>query len=178
MTENPLSEMSDNQGLKSLADLGNELIVELGIQEELEKEIAASKLKTTRLSDVTIPEKMAELGLEEIKLKSGHKLALQPVFGSSIPDVRKPEAWKWLRDNGYGSLIKTTLGCAFGMGEEDEARRTIALLEDQGISFKSKEDVHASTLKSFVTEQYENGKTFPEALFGAFTKTIARIKTK
>lgn len=178
MRENPLAEMTDNQGLKSLADLGNELIVELGIQEELEKEIATSKIKTQRLTDVSIPEKMAELGLEEIKLKSGHKLALQPIFGASVPDTRKPEAWKWLRDNGYGSLIKTTIGLSFGMGEENAAYEARVALSAAGVSFNDKEDVHPSTLKSFVTEQYENGKTFPEALFGAFTKTIAKIKTK
>jgi len=171
------SQVPADQGLKSLSELGQEYARELAIQEELAKEIELSKAKTTRLSEVTIPEKMTELGLEEFKLKTGDKVTLQPVFGASVPDARKPEAWAWLRDNGHGSLIKTKFSMDFGMGEEQEVIKVTDVLKANGIAFKEKEDVHASTLKAFVTEQYENGKKFPEALFGAFTKTIARIKT-
>ena len=169
--------MPDSLALRDLAELGSKYAKELAIQEELEKAIAESKAITTRLQDVTIPDLMSNLGLEEFKLKTGEMVKLKPVFGASVAEVRKPEAWAWLRNNGYGSLIKVTLGCKFGMGEEDLSFKAEEALKANGIPYTCKEDVHASTLKSFVTEQYEEGKTFPEALFGAFTKTIAQIKS-
>lgn len=172
------SRMPDNQALKGLAELGRELSFELGVQEELQKAIAESQAKTQRLQEVTIPDLMVNLGLEEIKLPSGEKIALQPVFGASVPDERKPKAWAWLRDNGHGAIIKSKVTLEFGMGEDEKLKIAQDILSEANLQFVAKEDVHASTLKSFVKDQYENGLTFPEALFGAFTKTIAKIKTK
>lgn len=176
--ESTTSQMPDNEQVKNLSQLGRELADEIAVKEELDKAVAESSAKIQRLQEVTIPQLMNELGLEEIKLPTGEKIALQPVFGASVPDERKPAAWQWLRDNGHEALIKVTLVAAFGMGEEKEANMARAALSSNGITFKDKEDVHASTLKSFVKDQYESGKTFPEALFGAFTKTIAKVKTK
>lgn len=171
-----VAQVPQDQGLMSLAEMGQQYARELAIQEELEKAIAESRIITTRLAEVAIPEKMTELGLEEFKLKTGDKVTLQPVFGASVPDARKPEAWAWLRQEGHGSLIKSKIDMSYGMGEEAKQEAVIRLLTANYVDFRLKEDVHAATLKAFVTEQYESGKKFPEALFGAFTKTIARIK--
>lgn len=176
--ESTTSQMPDNEGLKNLSALGRELAQELAVKAELELAVAESEGKIARLQETTIPDLMNTLGLEEIKLPTGERIALQPVFGASVPDARKPEAWQWLRDNGHGALIKVTLLCAFGMGEEKDAVKAKETLAAANVPFKEKEDVHASTLKSFVKDQYEAGLTFPEKLFGAFTKTIAKIKTK
>jgi len=168
--------MPGDEGIKSLSELGSKLALELNVQAELNKAIEESKKITQQLQDVAIPEKMVELGLEEIKLPSGEKIALVPVFGASVPDARKPEAWGWLRANGHGALIKTTFNMAFGMGEEKESERAKVTLLGANLPFREKEDVHPGTLKAFVKERYEKGEKFPEQLFGAFTKTIAQIK--
>lgn len=166
-----------NQGLSELAEMAKKYASNLLVIEGLLEESKKLEAANIELSEKQIPEKMQQLGLEDFTLKNGDKVALQPVFGASVPDARKPEAWAWLRKEGHGALIKSTINMSFGMGEDDMLHKVAGELEGLGVPFKSKEDVHAATLKAFVTEQYEKGATFPEALFGAFTKTIARIKT-
>jgi hypothetical protein len=173
-----MSELPSSAPLQELSELGRQLEVSLGIRDELEKAIQEENAKIARLSDVTIPELMNNLGLEEIKLKSGTKVTLQPVYGASVPDERKPEAWAWLRSHNFGALIKNTIKCEFGLGEETRYQEVKKRLDAEAVIYVAKEDVHASTLKSFVKDRYEKGETFPEKLFGAFTKTIAKIKKK
>lgn len=176
--ENVTSQMPDNQQVKNLSELGRELALELGVQAELEKAIEESKARTSRLQETLIPDLMVELGLEEIKLPTGEKIALKSVYGASVSEERAPVAWQWLRDNGYGSLVKNVVACNFGMGEDELANKLKVTLHKANIPFINKESVHFKTLESFVKDRYENGDKFPEELFGAFTKTVARIKTK
>lgn len=172
-----MTQMPDNKGLATLAELGREYAVELATQDELSKALQESKVKSQRLEEVAIPELMNQLGIDELKLKTGDTIKLQPVYGASVPDERKPAAWAWLRENDFGSLIKTTFKMSFGMGEEKEVEKAKVALDKKNIPYICIEDVHGSTLKSFVKERYEKGEKFPEAIFGAFTKTIARLKT-
>jgi hypothetical protein len=172
-----MTQMPDNKGLATLAELGRDLSIELATQDELAKALQESKAKSQRLEEVAIPELMQQLGIDELKLKSGDKISLQPVYSASVPDERKPAAWAWLREHDFGSLIKTTFKMSFGMGEEKEVDKAKVALDKKGIPYICIEDVHASTLKSFVKERYEKGEQFPEAIFGAFTKTVARLKT-
>jgi len=165
--------------LGELSELGRQLEIELSIIEELEKSIGESKLKVASLQEKQIPDLMRSVGLDEIKLSSGAKVTLAPVYSASLGKEaeRRGEALNWLREHGQGALIKNTINMGFGMGEEEQARAVEVLLFNAKVPFVSREDVHAATLKAFVKEQYENGKQFPEELFGAFTKTVAQIKT-
>lgn len=174
-------EAPSNESLSELSELGRQLEVERGLVEELGRAIAESQAKITKLSETTIPELMNAVGLEEIKLKSGTKVTLKPVYSASLPvkDLQKrQEALQWLKDNDQGALIKAAISMKYGMGEEETAKMVMLLLSDHNVDFEAKEDVHASTLKAFVKERYEKGESFPEELFGAFTKTVAQIKTK
>lgn len=173
-----VKEAPSNDKLSELSQLGTQLEVELGIIEELEKAIEESKLKIASLQEKQIPDLMRSVGLEEIKLSSGTKVALQPVYSASLPkdEMKREEALAWLRINDHGALIKNTIFMAYGMGEEGEAQLVKDYLGAKGIPFSAKEDVHAMTLKAFVKERYEKGEQFPEELFGAFTRTVAQIK--
>lgn len=172
------SEAPSTDKLSELSTLGTALEVNLQIIEELEKEIETTRIKVATLQEKTIPDLMRAVGLEEIKLTSGTKVTLQPVYSASLPkeEERRREALQWLRDNEQGALIKEGIYMAYGMGEEEAAKFAKITLSEKGIPFLAKEDVHFKTLQSFVKERYEKGEKFPEELFSAFTKTVALIK--
>lgn len=175
-----MSQMPKDEDAKSLSELGKKLLVEMGVKEELEKATVDCDETIKSLVEVEIPNLMRTLGLEEIKLATGHTVKLIPVYSASLAEERKPEGYKWLEDNGYGALVKTKLILEYGKGEEEEEKKKKAkvTLTKQGFEFEEKNDVHHKTLQAFVKERYEKGEQFPEKLFGAFTKTIAQIKLK
>lgn len=128
------------------------------------------------LENETLPTILGAMGMSEFKTDTGVKIAVHPIYGCSVPDERKPEAWAWLRDNDFGSLIKNTIKVVFGKGEDEKAEKLTTDLLLARIPFELKEDVHASTLKATIKELYEKGIEFPESTFGAFTKKIAQIE--
>lgn len=178
LVQKTMAAMPTDEGLNNLRHLGAKLVLELNIQAELEKAIEESKLSSKKLSEEEIPALLGKLGLQEIKLSSGERIKLTSVYGGTITEERATEALGWLRNNGQSALIKNIITTSFGMGEDKLAAKVKVTLTEKGIPFESKEGVHWQTLKSFVKGQYEAGMPFPEALFGAFTKTIAEVKTK
>lgn len=178
MMREAASSLPSTEKLEEIASLAQQLIAAKERQTEFEAKAANEYATVKKLSEEVLPNLMGALCLEEITLTNGLKLKCVPVFGASVPDERKPEAWQWLRANGYGPLIKTDFKLSYGMGEEITVSKVNQLLEDNGLTFAKKEDVHPATLKAFVKEMFESGKTFPQPLFGAFTKPIAQIKSK
>jgi hypothetical protein len=114
--------------------------------------------------------------LSEFKLEDGSQVTIKPTYGASIKVEDRPQAYEWLRENGYDDIIKNTVTCAFGRGEDDNASAFTALAEKEGFIPTQKEEIHTSTLRAFIKERVENGDEFPSELFGAYVGQRAVIK--
>ena len=80
-----------------------ELEAELLVKEQEYKEM---KRKVELVSAEVIPTMMQEMNISTLKLSDGTSVEVKPVYGASIPADKKEEAYKWLRENGLGDLIK------------------------------------------------------------------------
>ena len=75
---------------------------------------------------------MQEMNISTLKLADGSSVEVKPVYGASIPKAKQEEAFKWLRDNDLGDLIKNEVTVAFGRNEDDKATQYASLAQGQG----------------------------------------------
>ena len=150
---------------------------------DTDKEIAdlEDKLKTKKdykkhLAENVLPNLFSEVGLSELKLADGRHLKVSNYYGASIKEEKKQAAFNWLRDNGFGDLIKNQVSCSFGRNEDEKAKSLINTLSDQGYQSMQREWVEPSTLRAFIREQHEAGKQLPMDLLGAFVGQKTTIK--
>ena len=115
-----------------------------------------------------MPAMLAEIGMASFSLDDGSTIDVKQTYGASIRVEKRPEAFEWLRDNGYDDIIKNTVACQFGRGEDDQASAFAAFAQQQGYAPDQKTEVHPQTLRAFVKERCEAGEEFPMELFGAW----------
>jgi len=144
--------------------------------ERLEDTLKAAKAELRRLLDVELPATMAELGVERINLRDGSALEVKQVVDARIPRAKQAEALAWLREHGYGDLIKSQVVASFGAGDDEVARAAQLYLEEIGAPVQAKETVHPQTLKAWARERLEAGDEIPDDLFGLYTGETVRIK--
>jgi len=161
------------RSVAALASLQLELEEAIKAQEDVLKGL---KNSYKQVSQVDIPEALAEAGVSSFKLKDGMKVDVQPFYSASIPKDRYDEAMDWLRNQGHGDLIKNTISVDFGKGEDDAANAMKEILNHDGQSFTDKTGVHPQTLKAFVREQTELGQNLPLDLLGVFIGQKTTIK--
>jgi len=167
--------IGDDQ-LKTVSKLAEyQLILETKIK-RAEEDLATLKEQFKQVSQTDLPEALAETGLSEIKLTDGSKISVQQFYNASVPKDKIDEAFTWLRNNNHGDLIKNTIACSFGRGEDGNAKVLKEELTKIGISFTSKEGVHPQTLKAFVREQVESGQNLPLDLLGVYIGQKTVIK--
>ena len=130
------------------------------------------------LSEEIIPTMMTEMSLSSLKLADGSSVEVKPVYGASIPVSRKEEAFKWLRDNGLGDLIKNEVTVSFGRNEDNKAVQYAVLAQGQGFQPVQKLKVEPMTLKALVRERIESGREIPSDLFNVYAGNRTSIKRK
>lgn len=125
-----------------------------------EDALKKAKENYAKLTEDVLPAILQDSGVKEIKLDDGWSVTVKPDIRAHIKEEDRDAAHKWLRENGFGSLIKNTIAVTFGMGEDKKAA---ALYKELTKQFKGKtavkEAVHSSTLRSFVTEVIEGRVT-------------------
>jgi len=168
----------DTEQTKDIAKLCNELISQNRKVEEAELALKEAKAEQLRLSEDVIPAKMSEAGISALKLEDGSSVEVSPYYSAKIPEEKKSDAFKWLRDNNFGDLVKNNLTVSFGKGEDSDAQKLKSELESKGLVVDQKEDVHWMTLREFVREQIEKNKNIPSDLFGLYIAQRTKIKTK
>lgn len=129
----------DNEKLKQVAQMG-------ALQVSLTKQIAGMeavlegmKKELRDLSEVALPEAMYAIGLREFRLDSGESIKINHEVYAHLSQANKDAGFQWLRDNGFGNLIK---------------ERVVL------------ESLHGGTLKAFVKEQLRKGNAIPLQMFG------------
>ena len=164
--------------IKELTVLVQDLIAVDGEVKDVEQQLKDAKERARTLREVTIPNVMDELSLQDVTLTTGQKLTITQEVYASIPKANRPKAFKWLVDNGFGGLIKTIVKTIYGKGERKDAVNLAASLQKKGLDAVFEESIHAQTLKAFLKEQIEAGAKCPLDLFGARPVSVAKIKEK
>jgi hypothetical protein len=167
----------DEEKLKRLSELAT-------IQVNLEQEIAdtANHLKNLgeqlrSLSEITIPDLMKEIGMEEFKLTDGTKVVVKPYYAANIKEENQQAAFDWLKESGHDDIIKNEFKVNFGRGEEALAQQLRDYLALHKMIYTLKAGVHPQTLKAFVREQVESGTgDFPMETFSVYIGSQAKIK--
>jgi|TARA_R100000278_G_scaffold115200_2_gene93983 hypothetical protein len=128
------------------------------------------------LSEQEIPNLMQKAGISMLKLADGSSVEVKPFYTAKIPVSKQDEAFTWLRDNGYGDIIKNNVTVTFGKSEDNAASSVFHDLKEAGHNVTQKEKVEPMTLKAFVKEQIQNGHNLPMDLFGVYVANKTNIK--
>lgn len=142
--------------------------------EEAEKLLEERKKLLNEVRDKELPDLMQEVGMAEFKLDNGYKVTVKNEVYCSIPEDPEP-AFAWLRENGFGAIIKNFVSVAFGKGEDEIAKSAVQALVDLGLQPEIKTSVHPSTLKAFIKEQMAKGIAVPLESFGAYAVNRSKI---
>ena len=140
-----------------------------------EENLKQLKKQEEVLSGEVIPTMMTEMNISTMKLADGSAIEIKPVYGASIPVAKKEEAFKWLRDNGLGDLIKNEVTVSFGRNEDNKAAEYAVLAQGQGYQPTQKLKVEPMTLKALVRERLESGQEMPSDLFNVFAGNRTKI---
>lgn len=169
-------EKIDQQGLSTIAELARQIRDLERVIDSSEKDLKEHKQKLQKLTDEEMPAMLAEIGISSFSLDDGSTVEVKQTYGASIRVDNRPQAYEWLRDKGYDDIIKNTVLCQFGRGEDDQANAFSSFAETQGFIPQQKTEIHPQTLRAFVKERCEAGEEFPMELFGAWVGQRAVIK--
>ena len=125
-------EKLDQQGLTSVAALARQIRDKEERISSLEKELKDEKKSLLKLTDEDMPAMLAEIGISSFSLDDGSKVEVKQTYGASILVQNRPAAYEWLRENGYDDIIKNSVICQFGRGEDDQASAFAAFAQQQG----------------------------------------------
>ena len=181
---NEMFEKDQTQSIDKTKDvnkLSDQVLKLQSLENEIkgDEEVLKNKKKSAAmLSEEIIPTMMTEMSLSSIKLADGSAVEVKPVYGASIPVSKREEAFKWLRDNGLGDLIKNEVTVSFGRNEDNKAADYAVLAQGQGYQPIQKLKVEPMTLKALVRERVESGKDMPSDLFNVFAGNRTKLTRK
>ena len=141
----------------------------------LEENLKRKKEAADKISEEVIPEIMEHMKLKTLKLQDGSAIEVKEIYGASIPIAKKEEAFKWLRDNDLGDLIKNEITVSFGRGEDNKANDYASLAEKNGFQPTQKMKVEPMTLKALYRERVESNLDLPSEHFNLFKGKKTKI---
>lgn len=130
----------------------------------IETKLAELKKKHATMEQITIPNKLLELGVSSIILSNGLKLNIKKQY---FPNIKKDDidvAYKWLREHGHGDIIKNIVSVAFPSGKDDSAIALKTELRFRNFQANQSQDIHPQTLKAWAKEQKEKGTELPDCI--------------
>jgi hypothetical protein len=153
----------------------------LDVQKQIsnaEEQVKKLKEAETLLSEQTIPNLMQQAGIRELKLEDGSAVSIKPSYYASIKTEHTQAAFQWLRENGFSDLIKNKVTLSFGSNEDEEALNVLNQFQQKGYNVEQAQKVESMTLKTFVKEQIQEGKSVPVDLFGVYVANKTKITKK
>lgn len=180
--------VADDQ-LKELSSLAADLLKNEKAIEDLESALSTLKQQQRQISEVDIPTKMKDMGMQEFVTTEGVKLKVKSFYTGYIPtlkaSMRKPELAErrkqcldYLSNNGHDSLIKNELSIVFSKGQDNEAKALKSDLENKGHPVTLEPSVNAASLKAHINVLKKDNKEFNDELFNVFLKTETKIERK
>jgi hypothetical protein len=155
----------NHEGLKSVAEVAKNIRDKEELIFELEEKLSED-----------LPAMFLELGLNKLELADGSTVEVKQTYGASIKVDNRPAAYDWLREHDYDDIIKNTVACNFGRGDDELAKQFSEFAMAQGFDAQTKTEIHPQTLRAFIKERVEAGEEFPMELFGAWVGQRATIK--
>ena len=125
-------EKVDQDGLASVAAISRQILATETTIDDLEQQIKDEKKKLLKLTDEELPAMLNEMGISKFSLDDGSEVVVKQTFGGSITQANKEEAHSWLRDHGHDDIIKNTVTCQFGRGEDNQAAAFSEMAEEKG----------------------------------------------
>ena len=169
-------QVNELEGVRSLSNY----VVELQkIEDEIkimEEKLKQKKEAADKISEQVIPEIMGEMKLKSMKLEDQSSIEVKEIYGASIPLDKREGAYKWLRDNDLGDLIKNEITVSFGRGEDNKANDYASLAEKNGYQPSQKMKVEPMTLKALYRERVESNQDLPSEHFNLFKGNKTKIK--
>ena len=146
----------------------------------LEEQVKNKKEEIDEISSRIIPELLAEQGLSAIKLADGSNVSVKKEFRCTLPkdETKREQAYKWLRDQGLGDIIKNNIFVTFGKGEDDKAKQLLNLAAENGFEPQQKSDAAWNTLTALFQERVESGLDMPSDVFNTWIKDKTKITRK
>jgi len=152
---------------------------------DLDKKIAEQELKLKKLYSVRnqiaeeqLPELFNEVGMSELKTRSGLPLKLKNKVFTNISKDRKPKAIAWLDKNGQGGMVKRCVIIDFDKTQTEKVQALLRLIGKGWPNNRVELDVHASTVKAFVKRRLEDGEELPLDIFGVHCVDVVEISSK
>ena len=143
-----------------------------------EERIKTKQKEIARISEDVIPTMLSEMGLSQLKLADGSSVDVKPFYNASISVANREKAYKWLRDNGLGDIIKNDVTVSFGRNEDNKAVDYANLAKSQGFEPTQKLKVEPMTLKALVRERIEAGQEMPMDIFNVYVGNRTKLTKK
>ena len=143
-----------------------------------EERIKTKQKEIARISEDVIPTMLSEMGLSQLKLADGSSVDVKPFYSASISVANREKAYKWLRDNGLGDIIKNDVTVSFGRNEDNKAVDYANLAKSHGFEPTQKLKVEPMTLKALVRERIEAGQEMPMDIFNVYVGNRTKLTKK
>jgi hypothetical protein len=143
-----------------------------------EEELKKQKEQADKIASEIIPTMLAEQGLSSLKLADGSAVEVGKSYSCTVKKDNMTSAYKWLRENGLGDLIKNEVSVQFGKGEDNKAEQLLDLAVQEGYEPQQKSKVEPMTLKALYRERIEAGLDMPSDSFHLFVKDKTKISRK
>ena len=170
----PVKDVDTKLGL--LSNISRRMSLAVTEIENLERLLKDKKKDFDHVQYVELPEAMQDLGMDKIVLSDGSSISISTEYYANISKAKANEAYSWLKENGFGDLIKNEINMKFARGEENTASHMRHVLEAYDVPYSEKESVHWQTLRAFVKEQIEAGAPIPMDTFSVHISNKATVK--
>lgn len=162
----------------ALAELSR--LVSMLAQAEVEVERAEAQLKKCKedrdeLKLRRIPDLMAELNCSTLQTRAGLKVTIKTVVKASMTDKTRDRAVAWFEEQGLSRMLKNEFSLKLSKGEDDKAVALRTAIEELGLEYKNKKNVHHSTLSAFIRERDKAGESTPDDLFNVYRYSEAKL---
>jgi len=166
-----------DERIKAITDKAKEM-KDLDIEiEKLREALAVKEKNFNYISEVELPEMMGDIGLSQFVLTDGTKLSVSPVLKVSVPKYKMNDANKWLVENQYDGMVKTSL--EFPRSVPDYAiNQIIQFILSQGYYCETERKIHWQTLNKWAREMELEGEVIPEDIFNVFRSNKTVIERK
>jgi hypothetical protein len=121
-----------------------------------------------------LPSAMETANLTRFTTSNGAEVTVKDDMNVSLKSGDKSKAFQWLRDEGYGDVIRHKISMEFGRGQENELKRARKALGK--IPYNELDDANTASVKAVLKRALESGRVVPLPIFGAYRYTKAVVK--
>lgn len=172
------AEVPADNDLAKIAQHAERRLEIIDLVANLQAQLDALGKEATQIEERLLPDALTAVGMKSFKLQNGYEVELSRLVVAAIPEDRRDDAFKYLREQNAGDLIKRTVTMAFGKGEDDQATLLVAKAAELFPDHvpEDKTTVHAKTLAVWVRTRDDDGLPTDDGLLGVYRKSYARIK--